>query len=90
MTGKPFEQNAMTQSLWSICRMQMRMDMAGGGRRGGGGGMPFGPFGAGGGSTGGFEFAFVGGGNPFAHSGSRGPSVYGSSRYSLSNLKFHG
>lgn len=58
----------------------MRMDMAGGGRRGGGGGMPFGPFSAGGGSIGGFEFTFVGGGNHFGHSGSRGPSMYGSSR----------
>lgn len=66
----------------------MRMGMASGGRRGGP--TPFGsggPFTAGGGSMGGFEFTFVGGGNPFAHMGGGGhmagggPSVYGSSRY---------
>lgn len=69
----------------------MKMGMAGGGRRGGGGPSPFGgagPFG-GGGSMGGFEFTFVGGGNPFMHmpmGGGGGPSMYGSSRYQ-SHLK---
>ena len=68
--------------------MQMRMDMAGGGRRGGGGGS--GPFGepsfSGSGPLGGFEFTFLGSGNPFAHMGTGarmgggGPSMYGSSR----------
>ena len=71
--------------------MQMKMGMAGGGRRGGGGPSPFGgagPF-AGGGSMGGFEFTFVGGGNPFMHMPTgrgRGPSMHGSSRCQYSHL----
>lgn len=71
----------------------MKMGMAGGGRHGGGGASPFGgpagPFSAGGGSIGGFEFTFVGGGNPFMHMGGGGPSMYGSSRchYSCSTAQ---
>lgn len=72
------------KAVFLTCRMQMKMGMAGGGRHGGGGASPFGgpagPFSAGGGSMGGFEFTFVGGGNPFMHMGGGGPSMYGSSR----------
>ena len=72
-------------------RMQMKMGM--GGRHSGGGPSPFGgagPF-TGGGSMGGFEFTFVGGGNPFMHmppsmGAGGGPSIYGSSRCHYSHL----